>query len=413
MTLMVRGLATCAVLLGLGLGLAGCGDDPPVGTSVGSEMALAASPLTLAREVTFARVGDGFVLATADGAEMRWAKLSSKGELSPPSSFTLPVLPATMPDGNKLGPYLAVTGKAAAADQLVAVIGVAKAGATDEYEILAFTGTAGATAAAVQTTLGTLVSGQTSGTVRILAGSSPTGMRALVAWGVEGQQAPVSYVVVGGDGAPQGAGGKLYPSAPAWRCLRMSDGLKSIGVVGLEPTPGDTGHPTWRIVEIDDEGKRAGEYAVILTSDVEDCRIISAPAREGYNVAWQNQSGTFFAQYFALKQNQQVNSRIVLAAADFGGYVRMPRVAWVASAGADITIGLERNQGPEVVRFDAFANPRGRSLHLPSKHGQTGPVAAWVGPDATYVTYLDQAPADKSAPSERLLVTVTASADLR
>jgi hypothetical protein len=70
----------------------------------------------------------------------------------------------------------------------------------------------------------------------------------------------------------------------------------------------------------------------------------------------------------------------------------MPHPAWASPAGGgDISIGLARAAGPQVVRYTYNAIPHGSPLTLRSEKGQTGPVASWVGPDAVYVTYTDQA----------------------
>jgi hypothetical protein len=90
----------------------------------------------------------------------------------------------------------------------------------------------------------------------------------------------------------------------------------------------------------------------------------------------------------------------------------MPKLAWIAPAGYEFTIGLAGPRGPQVMRFDFFADPKGRALYLPSMAGNTGPVSAWVGSDAVYVTYLDMpgSPARVDAAvageNQRYLVTV-------
>ena len=45
--------------------------------------------------------------------------------------------------------------------------------------------------------------------VLALAGSSPSGTRALVLWGVEGQLAPIRYQMLGADGALVGNQGTI------------------------------------------------------------------------------------------------------------------------------------------------------------------------------------------------------------
>ncbi len=395
----------------LALAWAGCSDDPPV-CAQATESIVTASPLSLARDVTLARVGDGFALAAATGNTVRWARMDAQGVLSGETSFTLPVSPATLPDGQPLGPYLAITGKAAAADQLVAIMGVARTDAADQYDVLAFTQTAGSTAAPVQTTLNAapLAVAPTSGALRIVTGSSATGLRGLVAWGVEGQAAPVSYVILGADGAVLGRNQIFKEARVPLMCLREVDGAKAFAVSALE----DSGaSQTWRIVDIDESGAPSEGGAFSLDEVADDCRLVSSTMANTHFVAWQNrQNGTFFAAYYL--NTGKVVSKLVMGVSGFGAYAMMPKVAWIAPIGNDVTIGLARNNGPEVVRFDLFANPKGRSLHLPSVQAETGPVSAWVGPDTTYVTYLDQGDAADAGPQDiqRYLVAVQAPAKL-
>jgi len=117
-------------------------------------------------------------------------------------------------------------------------------------------------------------------------------------------------------------------------------------------------------------------------------------------MAFQTSNAIDFATYSpppSLPDAQVSNGSVttmnpVLTSASFGDPLSMPSVAWVSSPGSDVSIGLSSPGGVQVVRYTYNAIPHGATLTLRSERGQTGPVAAWVGPDATtYVTYTDQA----------------------
>jgi len=73
-------------------------------------------------------------------------------------------------------------------------------------------------------------------------------------------------------------------------------------------------------------------------------------------------------------------------------------------------VGMLASNGPEVMRFDLLSDPKGSTLHLPTTASRVGPVSAWVGRDATWVTYLDMPAAKAGAgPGVRLLLKVAPS----
>jgi hypothetical protein len=416
------------------LSWAGCGSDQPLCAQVGQQLPLGDSPLALTRDAVLVRAGDGFVLAGLDGTTVRWGQLSSSGDISGESEFALPEQPVTAAGGQSLGPLFAVTSKTAPGDQLVVVMGVLQAGSTDQYEVHAWIHDPAAAVPLTMQVLGVQAAAPTSGTVRLVAGSSPDGTRALVAWGVEGQLAPIQYRVLGADGALVGSPATIYDATDPnniakWSCLDTTQNAPDLAITLVEaPTQGHPGQSAWRRFQIADDGSIGGGVQIDLDSlEVSDGRIVSTPTSDGYLLAWQNNTtngGTYFASLTPPPPDagpdatDEVTSQLVLASAAYGGYPNMPKLAWVAPAGYDFTIGLVRSLGPEVVRFDVFADPMGRALYLPSVSGNTSPVSAWVGSDAVYVTYLDMPGSstygDAAVPSgsQRYLVTVLSPAEL-
>jgi hypothetical protein len=404
---------------------AGCGLDQPPCAAVGGQLILAATPLALTQNAVLLRAGDGFVLAGFDGTTVRWGQLSVTGEIAQESAFVLPEQPATTTGGRPLGPVFAVTSKTVPGDQLVATIGVLTPGTTDHYEVHAYVQDLGSTEMPTMQLLGEQAAAPASGTVRLVAGSSPSGQAALVFWGVEGQLAPINYQVLGAGGLPTGGVRKLFdPSnpVPRWTCLDATQSLSSLAITLVEATdPDQASARLWHRFELSEDGSVSGEALAYLRYPLSDCRIASTPTADALLLTWQNslnEGGTYFALMTppgpdaAEGTPDNVTSKPVLSSESFGGYARMPKLAWVAPAGYEFTIGLDRSKGPEVVRFNIFSDPRGEPLFLPSLSGHTGPVSTWVGPDLTYVTYLDfsgpSAGANAAPPpgSRRLFLTV-------
>ena len=441
MTPMPRGFVWSAAVL-TWLAWAGCGSDQPLCAQIGQQAQLPSdSLLALTRDPVLLRAGDnGFVLAGLDGnTTVRWGQLKNNGDLSHQSSFDLPEPPATTAAGQSLGPLFAVTSKTVPGDQLVVVRGV-QASSTDPYEVNAWVYD-WESQDPVNTTPALVVQGPApdSGPIRLVAGSSPDGTRALVAWGVEGQ--PIQYQMLGADGAQVlvgadqagvlvGKPGEIYDpnSVPRWSCLDTTqNNAANLAVTLVEAaTQEPPQQPVWHRFEINDDGSTGGQVRIPMKFDVTDCRrIVSTPTSDGNLLAWQNNAsngGTYFAISTPPPPDASPNSPgnvttlLVLASASYGGYSQMPKLAWIAPAGYEFTIGLAGSRGPEVVRFNIFADIRGKTLYLPSVSGNTGPVSAWVGTDdAVYVTYLDMpgspAQADASVPA-RYLVTVLSPAAL-
>ncbi len=439
MTPKVRGFVWSVAVLAW-LSGAGCGSDQPLCAQIGQQAPLAVdSPLALTRDPVLLRAGDMFVLAGLDGNTVRWGQLSGTGDLIGEWAFDLPAeeQPATTPGGQSLGPLFAVASKTVPGDQLVVVMGV-QASRTDPYEVHAWIHDPASAVPLTKQVLG-VQSPSGSGLVRVVAGSSPDGTGALVAWawGVEGQQqkTPIQYRMLGSGpdgvqmGDPRMIYGDLDPnSVPVWSCLDTTqNNAANLAVTLVEAPNQEHLQPRWHRFAIGDDGSIGEQVLIDMKFDVSDCRIVSTPVSDGQLLAWQNNAsngGTYFASLTPPPPDAgpdalaNVTMLQVLASASYGGYSQMPELAWIAPAGYEFTIGLARSRGHEVLRFDVFADSRGKTLYLPSVSGNTGPVSAWVGIDAVYATYLDmpgsptRADAGVPAGSQRYLVTVSSPPDL-
>ena len=206
----------------------GCGSDAPPCALIAGQYPLDESALALTKDVVLLRAGDGFVLAGLNGTSVHWGRLSSTGEIAQETEFALPEQPATTTGGLPLGPVFAVISKTTSSVQLVTAVGVLQAGANDRYEIHAYVHDLESPAAPIMLTLGELAAAPSSGTIRLAAGNSPSGTGvALVLWGVEGQRAPISFQMLGADGALVGKVQKLLDdpdpnNIPSWSCAKTT-----------------------------------------------------------------------------------------------------------------------------------------------------------------------------------------------
>jgi hypothetical protein len=410
---------------------AGCSSLGAPRSEVSAHIPLATdSLLALTANAVLIRAGEGFVLAGLDGQTVRWGRLNSDGLLIGESQFALPESPAVMPDGRALGPVFAVTQKNEPGDQLVTAMLVQKVDSQNTFEVHAYVHDQQSSAAPSLHVLGDMVASAQSGSIRVVAGSPVSGKTALVLWGIGGQAAPINYQMLGTDGAPLGGVQKLLDSEdaskiPRWDCVDVSQNLNSFAITLVEDASAGSSMPLWHRYNLFDDGTSQGEALIYLRwGQVADCRITSSPTPlpDGYLVAWQNSKssgGTYFAHMSpplpdaGADEQPEVTSRHIVASETYGGYSRMPKLLWSApvGAGTEFTVGMLGSKGPEVMRFDLLADPKGGTLHLPSSAGNVGPVSSWVGPDATWVTYLDMPAAQTGSMattgSVRLLVKVT------
>ncbi|HXU81229.1 MAG TPA: hypothetical protein VN914_07515 [Polyangia bacterium] len=367
-------------LVGLLLAVAGCKDTSPPGCRIAQSTTLPASPLTLTSEVTVQRAGAGLVLVGAAGDDIRWAPLGLDGTLGTESTLTLPQRLA------KPAPVFATTGKSAPGDQLVVAFVAPKAGAANQFQILAITQMPGG-AAAAPVPLADLPPGVDPNIVRLAMGPSQTGQRAVLAWAFEGQDAPPSLVLLQADGQPAGMPAPVVAmNIPRGSCLQV---MPSRGDFAVSITEGGAaGLPSiWRTFERNDDGKRPVNVEIHLDHVNVGC-ISAAPTPRGYVLAYQNNDGTYFSDFNIDKGT--INSDIVAGVLQFGGAAKQPKVACIAPMGSEYSLLFDRVTGPEVWRFNAFGDPQGASLFLPSSAGQIGPLSALPGKDTFHATYLDQ-----------------------
>jgi hypothetical protein len=406
-----------AVLVSL---LLACGSDPPPGANLGIDKTLEDSPLARLQNASLLRAGDAFTLAGYDAtnASVRWGRVSLDGTLTQEAGFAMapPVV----------GPVFAATGKNAPGDQLVVLSFVASSTVATGYDLLATVHTAGAVAPAAPVALATLPAGTDPAKISLIAGAAASGDLGFVAWGIRVSGIPVSYLTLPADALTAAAPAKFLDDSeparvPAWDCLAAQSsptGGFSFGAV----TPGERPDESdFNVLRVDENAVRSGDMTYQLTVRVKDCQIVGSPNPSGsYFMAFQGSSsgGTAidFATYYPpvdpTQEGTVTTQDPVMPAAQFGDPLNLPAPAWVTSAGSDVVIGLTRKAGPRVYRFRYDAVPHGSALHLRTANGNTGPVSAWVGPDAVYATYADQVKSGSSTLTQRYFVRVDSPASL-
>jgi hypothetical protein len=397
------------------LGLVGCSSDSPPVARIAQELTFADSVLVRMQDVSLIAAGAGFTMVGYQDGQVRWAQLSRNGVLSQETGFALapPVLP----------PIFAVTKKTVAADQLITIALYPSATVPSGYDLQAIVQDLGAPVPAAPVVLATLPSATDKAKVRIAAGAAKSGNLGFVAWGIQVQGYPIKYLLLGPDAAPTGEAGTAFggwtsADPPAWDCLAATNGPSGLGFSIVGPDRQYSDFTDWVTTEMDDTGAVTGEMLYGVPAQVSGCHILGAPTPTGgYQMAFEGPPGIGAAFYFAPPPGSDTGTvtthSIVLSAASFGEPIQIPHLAWVAPAGNDITIGLQRMSGPYVVRFTFQAVPHGSSLVLRSASGNTGPVSAWTGADYTYVTYTDQVPgAGGAVDVVRYFVKVDAPAQL-
>jgi hypothetical protein len=390
---------TCVGVL-LAVASLGCSSDSPPGASVAKDVTFLDSPLAQIQNVSLIRAGDSFTLAGYENGQVRWGRLSLDGVLTQETSFLL-----TQP---LLGPFFAATKRTNPGDQLAAIVVTDSATIPSGYDLSAIVQTLGDSTAAAPVVLDTLPVGTDLSTVQIAAGAATSGNVGFVAWGIRVRGISPNYLLLPADAVTTATPSKMFPdpdpaNVPAWDCLQTTNGRTGLGFSVITPNQYLPQNSDFQGYEVDESGGAAA-MTYQLTVAVANCRIVGSPTPEGnFFMAFQSTTAIDFATYYPPRDPTQDGTVTtydpVLPAANFGDPLSIPRPAWVNSAGGDVVIGLSRTAGPEVVRFTYNAVPHGATLPLRSEKGQTGPVAAWVGPSAVYVTYADQAKGSGSTPS--------------
>ena len=403
----------------LALMVMGCGSDAPPGANTGVDKTLPDSPLARLQDVSLIRAGDSFILAGYDGGQVRWARVALDGTLTQETSFVL-AQPAA-------GPVFAATMKNLPGDQLVALAVVSSATVSGGYDLMATVHTVGDVAPALPLKLNALdafPAGTDPTLVQLAAGSAASGRTGYVAWGTRIKGKPIYYSILPADAITTTdpttfLGAPVAADVPEWDCLApqgRSTGL-SFGAV----TPNVAfGTSDFQTVEIDESGSTV-YMTYQLTVAVANCRIVAAPTPTGsYFMAFQGLEGATTAIDFATyypppdpTQNGTVTTQHpVLPSALFGGPLSVPKPAWASSAGGDVVIGVSRKAGPQVFRYTYNAIRHGSTLTLRSVNGDSGPVAAWVGDDAVYATYVDRVASGGTTSVKRYFMRVDAPASL-
>ena len=383
-------IKTCVGVL-LVAGSLWCNSDPPPGAAVTQDVILPDSALTHMAKLSLIRAGDSFILAGYDGGWVRWGHLSLDGKtLTEELGFPLanPVL----------GPVFGATKKTVAGDQLIAIVVTNSATSSGGYDVSAIVQTAGAptpTAAAPVVLGDSLPVGTDPDTVQIAAGAATSGNVGFAAWGIRVRGISPNYLLLPADAVTTAPPATMDPVAD-WDCLATTNGTSGLGFSVVAP---DSKYPAcsdFDTFEIDEATGTPTFMLYQFTKAVANCQVVGSPGPKGsYVMALQTSNAIDFAMYSpALDPNQggTVDTKDpVLSASTFGNPLNMPHPAWASpAAGGDISFGLAHTAGIQVFRFAYNGIPHGSPLTLRSEKGQTGPVAAWVGPDAAYVTYADQ-----------------------
>ncbi len=375
--------------------LLGCSSDSPPGANAALDVTLPDSALARMPNLSLIRAGDSFTLAGYDGKQVLWGRLSLDGKtLTEQAGFAL-----AQP---LVGPVFAATTKTTPGDQLVAIMLTNSATPGGGYDLSAIAQAAGETTTTGPVVLDNYVTGTVPSAVQIAAGAATTGNVGFVAWGIPGMGKSPKYLLLPANAATTATASKLFDDSipantPDWDCLAATSGGTGLGLGVVTPDP-TTGYSQLVTGEIDESGGWPG-ITYQFTVKVANCRVVGSPGPAGtYLMAMQTSNAIDFATYYpplatapAGTTGEVTTIDPVLSASSFGDPLNMPHPAWVAPAGGgDISIGLQRNGGPQVFRYNYNAIPHGSPLTLRSEKGQTGPVASSVGLDATYVTYSDQ-----------------------
>jgi len=339
-------------------------------------------------------------MAGYENGQVRWARVSLAGAVANETGFDLPAPLA--------GPYFAATMKATPGDQLIVLVVNNSTTSPGSYDLSAIVQNLGSAVAAAPVVLYTFTPPTDVSAIQIAAGAAATGNVGFVAWSVQAQWTTVKYLMLPADAITAAAPTEysVRYSDPAWVCLRALTGTTGMGFSLVTPVPGLA---SWETAELTEAGaiSPGSDIAFQLRGNIRDCRIMGSPtSKGGYDIAFQETADIALATYF-LSSNPGADSPVftnrAISNADYPDSLSVPQPAWVSPAGNDVSLGLMRTAGPQVVRFSYTADRHGSVLDLPSVNGNTGPVASWVAPsdgisaDAVYVTYTDTLAASGTA----------------
>jgi hypothetical protein len=375
----------------IALALVGCGSDSPPGATVAMDVTLPDSPLVAMQKVALLRAGDSFTLAGYENGQVRWGRLSLAGLLTQEANFALaqPVV----------GPVFAATKKTTPGDQLIAIAVTKSTTTTAAYDLTAIVQTLGNTTAAAPIVLATFPVGTDPTSIQLTAGAATSGNVGFIAWGTRVLGITPTYLLLPADAITAAAPSKLFDDSipsqvPNWDCLTTLNGTTGLGFGVVTPDESLDNSSNLHTIEIDEAGGNAiMTYQFIV--GIANCQVFTSPASGGaYFMAFETNSSIDFATYYP-SIDPTLSGTVttydpVLPSSLYGGPLKMPHPAWVSPAGKDISIGLMRESGPEVVRFSYNAIPRGSNLSLRSVSGKAGPVVSWVGPNGVYITYTDK-----------------------
>jgi hypothetical protein len=373
-----RSLFAVVSLIGLGSVALSCGTDKPAQCVYRDAKPLTENAATKMVGAKLISVGKAFVIAGLDGMTASWASLSSTGVVGTASTLTLtetPILP----------PELAVTSRTTPGDQLVVIYAIMNA--EMRIELRAVTQVAGE-AAAAPISVKVLDKGLALEDLRIAVGSSRTGQRATVAWGLAGQPGTkIETLLLGANGALAGSP-IVFDPTDSWKCLQFVPSRTDWALTWVKQ--GATGNP-WLLLN-EGQDSMASQYSskVGLSTAEVTCPVVSNTTR-GYLIAWQTVNGTWVSQYDIVNANS-VNGNFVVAAVNFGDVNQQPPIAGVTAMGFDNAVTFGVKSGAQVWLSNLQGVRVGDALKLPAPKGTIGPVSTISDVDAFYVTYRETPP---------------------
>ncbi len=376
----------------------GCKNDPAVGCASDGVFDVKDSPLAAMENVKLIRTGATFGLVGLDKDTIRWGQIGETGgAIEKETTMTVPA--------RVVGPFFALTGKAAPGDQLLVVIGVKrppKAAGTGEFiEVQTITQDAGGEPSAPKRLLDLPALPDAETKLRLVMGTSVNGKRAALAWGFDGQPVPPMMLIMRPDG--EALGDAAMPTSvkqigPTWNCLAFVPSRTEFSLSAVVPPATEANKPEWHLLDFADDGRLDWALAVSPETDTMDCPVVTPnlprPKVKGYSIAWQTPVGTYFADFKTEPDadggdRQSTYSRIVKAAVRFGGPSKQPPLACLAPIGTDYALTYASPNSPQVDRFDYRGTPKGGTFFLPLQ-GESGPLSAWPMQGGFFVTYVDK-----------------------